>query len=236
MISDRPSCLPRSAFTLVELLVVITIIGILIALLLPAVQAAREAARQLQCKNNLKQLALGCLSHENATGRLPTGGWGFAWTGDADRGTDRRQPGGWIYNILPYIEQQALHDMGAGLAVRPAAEERRPLATGVHSAGRHSIVPRGGRRSPTRGRQSAVRWHPIVNAGMPTAWDAPTTRPTAATIYTDPDTRAVPLGICLAQHGAGPASTSRRRSRRLANTDRQRTEPPSTTSPLWPPA
>ena len=93
---------------------VITIIGILIALLLPAVQAAREAARQMQCKNNLKQLALGCLNHENATGRFPTDGWGFAWTGDADRGTDWRQPGGWIYNILPYIEQQTLHDMGAG--------------------------------------------------------------------------------------------------------------------------
>ena len=60
---------------------------------------------------------MGCLAHENATGRFPTGGWGFAWTGEADRGNDWRQPGGWIYNVFPYIEQQALHDMGAGMAI-----------------------------------------------------------------------------------------------------------------------
>ena len=105
-------CSPRG-FTLIELLVVITIIGILIALLLPAVQAAREAARRLQCQNNLKQLSLAMLNHEQATGRLPSGGWGYRWVGDPDRGSDKGQPGGWLYSILPFLEQQALHDMGA---------------------------------------------------------------------------------------------------------------------------
>ena len=117
-------------FTLVELLVVITIIGILIALLLPAVQAAREAARQMQCQNNLKQLALGCLQHESATKRLPTDGWGTWWTGDADLGTGQQQPAGWLYNVLPYIEQQAMHDMGAGLP--DGAEERRQIPAIFH--------------------------------------------------------------------------------------------------------
>ncbi len=104
----------RTAFTLVELLVVITIIGILISLLLPAVQSAREAARRLQCSNNLKQASLACLNHENANGFFPTGGWGFFWVGDPDRGFTKSQPGGWVYNILPYAEQQSLHDLGAG--------------------------------------------------------------------------------------------------------------------------
>ncbi len=102
-----------SAFTLVELLVVIAIIGILVALLLPAIQAAREAARRSQCLNNLKQLALACQNHHDAQGHFPTGGWGWYWVGDPDRGFGKEQPGGWAYNLLPFFEQQALHDLGS---------------------------------------------------------------------------------------------------------------------------
>ncbi|MCL4853896.1 MAG: DUF1559 domain-containing protein, partial [Bryobacteraceae bacterium] len=101
-------------FTLIELLVVIAIIGILIALLLPAVQAAREAARRMQCGNQLKQIGLAALNHEQSHRHLPTGGWGFRWLGVPERGNGWRQPGGWIYNLLPYIEQQTVYDLPRG--------------------------------------------------------------------------------------------------------------------------
>lgn len=103
------------AFTLIELLVVIAIIGILIALLLPALQLARESARRTQCRNHLKQMSLAVLAHESAQRSLPTAGWGFSWIGDPDRGVGLDQPGGWFYVILPYIEQKALFEIGKGL-------------------------------------------------------------------------------------------------------------------------
>jgi prepilin-type N-terminal cleavage/methylation domain-containing protein/prepilin-type processing-associated H-X9-DG protein len=147
-------------FTLVELLVVITIIGILIGLLLPAVQSAREAARALQCKNNVKQLALACLSHENTHGLLPAAGWNYYYSADPGKGFGEDQPGGWMFNILPYMEMSNLRELGKDLGDTERREAGKEIC--------ETVVPTF--LCPTRGGSGAIPYtcgRPFRNINKP---------------------------------------------------------------------
>lgn len=153
-------------FTLVELLVVIAIIGVLVALLLPAVQAARESARRTTCQSRLRQIALGCLNHHDTTQHYPTGGWGWFWTGDPDRGFGKRQPGGWIYNILPYIEQNALHQLGSDGDPEVITPQQRDGAARLIEAP-FPIITCPSRRGPTQHIIAAGLADSFYNASEP---------------------------------------------------------------------
>ncbi len=129
------------AFTLVELLVVISIIGVLVALLLPAVQAAREASRRIKCTNNLKQIGLAFLNHHGAHGQFPTGGWNWNFPPTYVEGTPvsgSGQKAGWGFQILPYVEAQNVWQAGPEIAVGTLLDfffcpSRRSPQTVVHS-------------------------------------------------------------------------------------------------------
>ena len=116
-------------FTLVELLVVIAIIGVLVALLLPAVQAAREAARRSTCLNNLRQLSLGVLNYESSNEELPA-----AWTyPDRQRPHDTRQGGiNWVIALLPFVEGSTVYD---------AFDQTRPISDSVNEQARGTRLP-----------------------------------------------------------------------------------------------
>ena len=107
----------RRGFTLVELLVVIAIIGVLVALLLPAVQAARGAARRTQCMNNLRQLGLAAYNFESAERAFPSAGGAvdqMFHEEELAKAAYGYESAGWMYQLLPYMEEQALYDLRAG--------------------------------------------------------------------------------------------------------------------------
>jgi len=158
----------RQAFTLVELLVVIAIIAMLVTLLLPAVQAAREAARRLQCVNNLKQVGLSMLNHESALTVFPGGG-DAPWpriedniSGTVDNpGTPfgpEEQGLSWGFQILPYIEEMGIRNITSTVQMAQVSvpmflcPSRREAKKGVGTDGGTlmdyaSATPRGGRLS-----------------------------------------------------------------------------------------
>jgi prepilin-type N-terminal cleavage/methylation domain-containing protein/prepilin-type processing-associated H-X9-DG protein len=111
-----------SAFTIVELLVTIAILALLTALLLPAVQSARESARRSHCQSNLRQIALALAEFHDGYKMFPNGGWGHEWVGDPDRGVGIHQPGGWIYAVLPFIDESSIHDLGKGVTGTPITD------------------------------------------------------------------------------------------------------------------
>jgi prepilin-type N-terminal cleavage/methylation domain-containing protein len=159
----------RSGFTLVELLVVIAIIGVLVALLLPAVQAAREAARRVQCLSSARQLATAALNYEQANQKLPAAG-AFAPPEDARRFDSNHhridlQSGpnhSWIVTLLPFIEQHSLHaqfnldrHVSENASDPQAAQPSVLLCPSDQSIGRmYHFIPESSPSSPPRGREA----------------------------------------------------------------------------------
>jgi prepilin-type N-terminal cleavage/methylation domain-containing protein len=142
---NRPN--RRRAFTLVELLVVIAIIGILVAILLPAIQAAREAARRTQCVNNLKQIGLAILNHHDARKEFPTGGT-EPWHDEGDALIRYGKGYGWMVQILPYVEEQSLRniskDYGTGSFDKDHIVRGTPIPLYFCPSRRPPTIARGG--------------------------------------------------------------------------------------------
>jgi len=148
----------RVGFTLVELLVVIAIIGILVALLLPAVQAAREAARRTQCTNNLKQLGLALHNYHDTYKSFPARGvFGAANTGPPMRAYHHT----WIEAILPFIEQQPLYDS----VNHNAPVWGQPI---VGTAVPAILCPSDSTAPDSPAQSKNIAW---TNYAVPTAWD-----------------------------------------------------------------
>jgi prepilin-type processing-associated H-X9-DG protein len=150
----------NGAYTLIELLVVVGIVASLVALLMPAVQSAREAARATACRNHLGQLTKAMLHHESSLRHFASGGWGDGWLGVAERGSGVRQPGGWTFGILPFLEECALVETVAGVTSGDAVARYRIL----------TATPVSLFACPSRRPSSAL---PVAASSFRAALDAP---------------------------------------------------------------
>ncbi len=175
----------RNAMTLIELMVCISIIGILVSIILPAVQSARESARQTLCINNQRQLALAAQIHEGVFRKFPSGGWGYNWVGMSDQGTGKKQPGSWMFSLLPYLEQKSLWSMSPTSSHPHSRDEFQKYVLARVS---QLTCPSKGLSDPMQANASVVyRYGSAINS-------------TARSDY------AVNTGDVLLENNAGPAS------------------------------
>jgi prepilin-type N-terminal cleavage/methylation domain-containing protein/prepilin-type processing-associated H-X9-DG protein len=174
----------RRGLTLVELLAVIAIIGLLVALLMPALQSARETSRRTTCNNNLKQMAMASLSHLEQIGTFPSAGWCNEGFGSSDQGgLQELQPGSWMFNLLPFLDEVNLRNSATGQFACSRMPSLFACPTMPGWAVMESSLP-GGRynvssyagcsgslgRSPTPWCQSTGAWVPSYSAGTCKYW------------------------------------------------------------------
>ncbi|MDX1963471.1 MAG: DUF1559 domain-containing protein [Pirellulales bacterium] len=185
----------KRGFTLVELLVVIAIIGILVALLLPAIQAAREAARRTTCTNNLSQLAKANLLFLDANKHFPSGGWGWHWVGDPDLAA-LEQPGGWGFSLLPFIEEKNTFELAKDANPQTITPRQKAGALKATQAV-ISILYCPTRRPPR-----------LVNLGQPNGFQAHNADGVPNQVQVNKCDYAVNAGEQFIPWGAGPGSLS----------------------------
>lgn len=145
-------------FTLIELLVVIAIIGILIAILLPAIQTAREAGRRLECSNHIKQLALAMHGYIDSQKHFPSGGYGTPYSAHPDRGMGDSQTGSFFYVLLPYMEDKQAFTIGKGAGF---SNDTDPILLDGNKT--RNSIPQGIYICPTR---RAARNYPVVRTPL----------------------------------------------------------------------
>lgn len=167
----------RDAFTLIELLVVIAILGLLVALLLPAVQGVRESARRIGCQTNMRQIGQGVLAYENFRRRFPPQGWAPEVLSQVFPALGSLEPGSsysFLFVLLPFLEQQPLYDSvlpgivsGNGAASHAVPAIRRRIPAFECPSDPKTVALRRAGAAPTN-------YHGVMSDQLPWSWATPT--------------------------------------------------------------